>query len=1106
MSSCFRSFAVRAVAICAFLLLLGLSVHAQSQTTGAISGAIVDPQNKPLAGAMVTVRNLATNESSKPTPTDSNGRFIISNLTPAAYEIEVAATNFSTYKQTNVIVEVGLVTPLDVQVNVAGQTQTLSVTAEAPVINTEKADFSTNINLNSVSNLPINGRRWSSYVLATPGTVADGTFGLISFRGISGLLNNNTIDGGDNNQAFFSEEKGRTRLSYSTSVESIQEFQVNTSNYSAEYGRAAGGVVNAVTKSGSNTIHGDLFLYDRSNGIGAAFNPFTRASVQTSPGVFTSVPIKPTDDRYQYGGDAGGYIFKDKLFWYFSFDGQNRNFPLTSIPTSPATFFGAITVAAPPPPPPGQNLCQLASGMPGPGGVPWNAQKLTPTPPTVTEGQQLFCVGISQAQTNAAQTFLSSLTGVVGRTGDQTIYFPKIDWHVNSNNTVSIEANRLRWNSPEGIQTGATVSFGIESIGSDFVKGDTINGSWTSIITPTITNLFRFTYGRDFEFESSDPPIPGEPIDSQGRSPGVSISGAASFTFGKPNFLERRAYPDEHHYQFSDSASFVSGKHFLKIGTDINYVNDILDNLFQEGGVYSYSSRVAFISDYLSFLNPATLNNGRLCGTGSASAPTPIPCYSSFNQGFGPTKFQFSTVDFGFFAQDDWHLNSRFTINAGLRWEYEALPKPQIPNVNLPLTGLFPNVLHDFGPRGGFAWDLTGHSKWVIRAGGGIYYGRIINSTISNAITNTGNPGSQLQLQTLPSATSALYPSLLSAGSPPTTGIDVVMFDGNARNPMIYEYDVVFEHEIARNTVVSASYLGSVGHDLPVFIDNNLPAPTMTSFSIVGGPLGGQTVSMPVFLGKRPNTTLGRFTTIKTDVVSHYNALALQFNRRMTSGLQFQMSYTLAQSTDSGQASQTFTASNNVVDPFDRSFDVGPSNFDIRHRFVGSAVWTPECFAKSESAAKRWLLSGWTVAPIVSATSGAPFSPSASGNFPSTGAPGGSPLPISTGVLASGGINRPTFVGRNSARLPYNAEVELRIARNFKFGERFRLQIFGEAFNLFNHTNYTAANSTIYSVGGTYTAPTLTFNSATFGALTNANNGSLGPTQRLLQLGGHFSF
>lgn len=1098
MSSGFRTFVVRFLAVTTFLMLLGVTVHAQSSTEGAIGGTIADQQNKAIPGATVIVRNVATNSASQPVPADANGRFIVSNLKPGVYSVEVSAANFAAYKQDHVVVEVGLVTSLDVQMGVAGHTEKVSVTAEAPVVNTEKNDFTTNINTDSVNNLPINGRRWSTFVLSTPGTVADGTFGLISFRGISGLLNNNTVDGGDNNQAFFSEEKGRTRLPYSTGLESIQEFQVNTSNYSAEYGRAAGGVVNAVTKSGSNTFHGDLFMYDRSNAIGAAFNPFTKASVQTSPGVFTSVPIKPPDVRYQYGGDIGGYLLKDKLFWYFSFDGQNRNFPLTSIPSSPAVFFGGITVAAPPAPPAGTNICGLATGLPGPGGVPWNTGS--------TEGQQLFCRGITQTQANSALSFLSSLTGQVARTGDQTIFFPKIDWKVSQNNTLTISGSRLRWNSPEGIQTGATVANGIDSIGSDFVKADTINTSLTTVISPTTTNLLRLTYGRDFEFELSDPPIAGEPVDVQGRSPGVSISGAASFTFGKPNFLERRSYPDEHHYQFGDTASFVRGKHFLKIGADINYVTDVLDNLFQEGGVFSYSSRVAFISDYESFQNPGSLNNGRVCGTGSTTAPTPVPCYSSFNQGFGPTRFRFPTTDYGFFFQDDWHVTSRFTLNLGLRWEYENLPKPQIPNPAVLFTGHFPSDNHDFGPRAGFAWDLTGHSKWVIRAGAGIYYGRIINSTISNAITNTGSPSSQLQLQTLPSTTSPLYPVLLGTGTPPTTGIDVVFFDPKAENPMIYEYDAVLEHEISPNTVVSASYLGSIGHDLPVFIDNNLPTPTMRTFTISGGPQAGQTVTMPVFLGTRPNPTLGRYTTIKTDVVSHYNALALQFNRRMTHGLQFQMSYTLAKSTDSGQSSQTFTASNNVVDPFDRSFDVGPSNFDVRHRFAGTAVWTPEYFANSSSRPARWLLSGWTLAPVVSANSGYPFSPTATGNFPSSGAPAGSPLPVSTGVLASGGVSRPTFVGRNSARLPRNYEIDLRLARDFQVHERMHIQLFAEAFNLFNHINYTAATSTIYSVGGTYAAPTLTYNTATFGALTNANNGTLGPTQRLLQFGGHFSF
>ena len=167
------------------------------------------------------------------------------------------------------MVEVGRETTLEVALSVGPVTGTVDVSAEAPVINTTQQDFSTNINQTSINELPINGRRWSNFALLTPGAVPDGTFGLISFRGISGLLNNSTIDGGDNNQAFFAEERGRTRISYSISQAAIREFQVNTSSYSAEYGRSAGGVVNAVTKSGTNEFHGDIFYYQRNNKWGA---------------------------------------------------------------------------------------------------------------------------------------------------------------------------------------------------------------------------------------------------------------------------------------------------------------------------------------------------------------------------------------------------------------------------------------------------------------------------------------------------------------------------------------------------------------------------------------------------------------------------------------------------------------------------------------------------------------------------------------------------------------------------------------------------------------------------------------------------------------------
>ncbi|MGH9907511.1 MAG: carboxypeptidase-like regulatory domain-containing protein, partial [Pyrinomonadaceae bacterium] len=222
---------------------LGATAMAQSTTDGAVGGVVKDPQGAVVQGATVTARNEGTNKDSTAT-TDAEGGFRIVQLQPGSYTVEVNATGFGAFTQPSVIVEVGRITPLEVGLAIGGATGTVEVTAEAPVINTSQQDFSTNVNQTSINELPINGRRASNFVLLTPGAVPDGDFGLISFRGVSGLLNNSTVDGGTNNNAFFAEEAGRTRISSSISQAAVREFQVNTSNYSAEYGRAAGGVVN----------------------------------------------------------------------------------------------------------------------------------------------------------------------------------------------------------------------------------------------------------------------------------------------------------------------------------------------------------------------------------------------------------------------------------------------------------------------------------------------------------------------------------------------------------------------------------------------------------------------------------------------------------------------------------------------------------------------------------------------------------------------------------------------------------------------------------------------------------------------------------------------
>src|SRR6266853_3243269 len=306
------------------MVVLASGALAQSTTDGAIGVVVTDQSGAVVPGANVTALNLGTGASASG-KSDESGRFLIIHLAPGVYSLEITASGFGAFKATSITVEVGRTTTIDASLGVQSQTEVVVATAEAPVITTDRADFSTNINSTTIENLPINGRRWSTFALSTPGAVPDGNFGLVSFRGVSGLLNNNTVDGGDNNQAFFAEEKGRTRISYSISQAAIREFQVNTSSYSAEYGRSAGGVTNAVTKSGTNRLHGSGFYYQRNNKWGTR-NPRSFLN-QIIGGVSTPTAFKAVDVRYQFGGTVGGPIVKNKAFFFFSYDQQRRNFP-----------------------------------------------------------------------------------------------------------------------------------------------------------------------------------------------------------------------------------------------------------------------------------------------------------------------------------------------------------------------------------------------------------------------------------------------------------------------------------------------------------------------------------------------------------------------------------------------------------------------------------------------------------------------------------------------------------------------------------------------------------------------------------------------------------
>jgi hypothetical protein len=319
------------------------------------------------------------------------------------------------------------------------------------------------------------------------------------------------------------------------------------------------------------------------------------------------------------------------------------------------------------------------------------------------------------------------------------------------------------------------------------------------------------------------------------------------------------------------------------------------------------------------------------------------------------------------------------------------------------------------------------------------------------------------------------------------------------KNPLIHQADIILEREIGRNTAVSISYLFSRGRNLPTFVDENLPTPIQQTYTFVGGELGGSSITVPFFqrlaVGNgRPDTRFGAITQIRSDIESKYDGLVLQANRRLTKGLQFQTHYTFSRARDNGQNSQTFSFTQGRLNPFDDTSinEEGPSNNDVPHRFVFSAVWTPGApFGLENSRVGRAIFGGFTIAPIFVAQSGNVYTANFSGNVGNN--------PISGGLTGSGGLARVTAFERNSFRQPKLVNLDLRISRRFRFTETMNLEVLAEGFNIFNRYQVTGVNNLAYSLSGN----TLT-SLAAFGQVNAAGNSIY--RERQIQFAVRFQF
>ncbi len=515
-------------------------IWAQAGGLAGISGTVRDASGASVPKAKVVIANTSQGTNRELTTNDS-GLFTAPALVPSSgYKVTVTAAGFNTYEAKDLTLQVGQNLDLNIGLVVGQSAISVEVTTAASMIEDTKTDVSHVVGSKEIMDLPINGRRVDSFVLLTAGVTNDATFGLLTFRGVAGN-NSFLVDGNDATEQFYNENAGRTRIASQISQDAVQEFEVVSAGMSAEYGRATGGVVNTVTKSGTNALHGTVYWFFRNQDFNARD---------------TFAAFNPSEKRNQVGASLGGHIKKDKLFYFLNTEITRRNFPMVD------------------------SIVQ--AGVIDPNAQTWlTCGVATATSPAATA-----------AQCSAINGLLPRFFGTIPRTLAQELYFGKLDYYLNPKNTFSASLNFLHDVSPNGIQTGAVSTFGsaINGNGDDSVRVRNGRMTWTYVPRSNFVNEFRFGWSTDRQADTFDNSALGQGL-------GFLQVTIANAIMGPPAYLPR-VEPSEQRFQFVDNASWTKGKHIVKFGFDIANTEDYTYYINNAFGNYVYQTTNAFALDY----------------------------------------------------------------------------------------------------------------------------------------------------------------------------------------------------------------------------------------------------------------------------------------------------------------------------------------------------------------------------------------------------------------------------------------------------------------------------------------------------------------------------
>jgi Carboxypeptidase regulatory-like domain/TonB dependent receptor len=1045
---------------------LAAESHAQSVvTTGTVRGVARDGSGASILGATIVLLSSSTAQSTTRITNDA-GIFVFPSQPIGTYRLEVTAAGFRKEFVEGVQVQVGQPTTVNVSLQPGAGTESITVHGESPLLRTEDSNQSSVISRDLLDGLPLNGRRFLDFALLVPNASPDGQNGLVSFAGEQGGedtgyanangANSFTVDGASATSNYFGNARGGEKVPYVFGENAIEEFQVAVTPYRADYGGAATGFVNVVTRSGADDVHGSAFYYNRNSGTGA------NDAIDKANGF-----ARPVNILQQFGGSLGGAIVPHRAWYFVDYEQQRQKNPITAINSAFSDIdqsdFGVDDSVQLPAP---------NSTFP----VPSALNQPDPTNPIYL-----------QDVANALNAIQSNL-GIQSRFANDWSLFSKIDYRDAKDDRFYLSLNWNRFDSPNGFILGPqTALFGRSTLANAFVRDYHASAGWSHAYGSNLLNEVHASFSRDDQYSTPtgmvNPVLPTVLLSPPGGED--ESGGGSNFQLGNAGFAGGRT--DEAIWQISDHVSYLRGKHTLKFGVEFTRTH-LTDLAF--GG----------------FDPDAQAQNGTFRGTYTFTdlSQFALGIYDNFFQSTGQPKFSFNVPYLGFYVHDTYQIRPRLTLDLGVREDFQVYPQPN-QNSAFPLTGQFPNQYQRLAPRFGFAWQPL--DRTVVRGGFGMFYENLNGLNYRNAVVSNGLLSQQASVSLdydpslAPNQQIAVFPSQITDPSQ-FSAPDISLVDPHFHFPYILQGSLQIEREVLRDTVVTVGTTWTHGVHLIASsaYDLNLNRPTgTTTYTLCSSGAAepdactGRSIVLPnldsgLLTEGRLASNFGQINALITPGLNNYNSFFVQGQRRFRHGLAFQTAYTFSKNLMSRGV--------DFNNQFDFSNTHAPYLLDQRHRLSVAAVYAPN-FGSQLEGPLRAALSNWTLSTVMQFASGRPYAAlidvsctTPQEEFDSDSCqpftlvngqeiPASNPINNSAALQATAnsalGINAGSpspAVGLDSFYGPWTQQIDLGLTRRFNITERHAVTLQAQVFNVMNHANYyvqngTGVSSTQYSPFGT---------------------------------------